>query len=191
MNCTACEYFVDGKCMTVKIYASGYCEECRFYQTEEPIISPSGCNLQVMGERIRADGYERVDLMPIKGRDKSEWSCQIMVCYNGKGRIRVSTMKQRLPGVAIWYAWKEALQMIFELDHDGLNKLILPIERRIQFEYSMIEYIPFKYKVEQEKSQPVKMRKIIIPQRTEHLKDVNVQVNDSKETGDQLDLFAV
>lgn len=190
MNCIGCEHFKE-KCEIVKIYASGHCEECPVYGTEEPIFSPSGCNFQIMGERIRRnDGFERVDILPMQTAGK-KWYCQIMVCFDGKGRVTTTVPEYCLPGMAVWSAWRVAQGKVIPMDHSGLNKLVVKIEERIGFGYSVVEYFPVKQKKTVPMKKIVNERKIFIPKNMDHLLNVQVDVNEQKDLGDQLDLFAV
>ena len=199
MYCNSCQYF-EKTCNKVKIYASGYIYECPFYGMNEPVITVSGGNLQVMSESIvLPDSPEHVDVTPFRNPDKLTWFAKIMICYEGHGTVITTQEEITLPGTVIWVGWQSALNHIMKLDKPALKPLIPLLEERIKFNHSVVRYgsvwKPEQVKLEVSNEVPKttiqKPKRIYIPEVTDHLLDISTPENSDKATGDQMDLFAV
>ena len=142
MHCADCEHY-KGKCDLEKIYASGFLKDCPYLGKPEPIIPPSGGNLQVMGERIKSpEGLERIDITPVPNQEDGGYNGKIMLCYGGKGIETLSRSDPAPPSAAVYFAWADAIRLIRERKIKSLESLIPLIERRLSFDYSMVVYLP-------------------------------------------------
>ncbi len=196
MKCIDCEHYQD-TCVLEKIYASGYLRKCPYLGKPEPIIPPSGGNLQIMAESIRvAEGLERVDITPVADPQNGGYYGKIMLCYGGKGVELLSDHDNTLPAAAVYFGWSAALQRICDHGPIALKRLIPLIERRLRFDYSVVKYVPISKReavirpVVMEEQKEKKRPGLVKPASEEKLLTVDISNNGEKADGDQLDLFA-
>jgi hypothetical protein len=196
MKCINCEHYQD-TCVLEKIYAYGHLRNCPFIGKPEPIIPTTGGNLQVMIERIRKPGgLERIDIVPIWDSENKEYYSHVFLCYGGKGIETDGSDDQSVADGAIFFGWQQALKRIKELKIRALESLIPLIECRLQFDYSVVEYIPLKQEaslippVMVEKQKEKKRPGLVRSATEEKLRSVETSSNGEKSNGDQLDLFA-
>jgi len=191
MYCISCQHFKES-CELESIYASGYLKDCPFLGKAEPIITATGANYQIMTEIIRnPEGRERVEVIPKKYPGHRGWYGTMLLCFEGKGLVVRSHFSETLPLGAIWFAWQDVLKEILALNHEGLNKLIPLIHKRIALDYSVVEYRSImnreKLIIMEEVKTAVKKKILFTPVNDENLLDVNTPDNKGK---DQMDLFA-
>ncbi|MDC7234559.1 MAG: hypothetical protein PQJ58_15115 [Spirochaetales bacterium] len=197
MFCISCQNYIDDKCSIEKIYASGMLKTCPAFLSGEDVITANGANFQICEETITLPGpvgSPHIVVTPFRVPGGSGWKGKSMICFEGVGSIRTGDTES-LPLGSVWNVWQDVRTVLIERNHPKLNELIPLVQRRIEFDYSVVTYshVPDVEPAPSEtSSEPVKQKKIVIPSfEGKDMLEVSAADNTCKEHGDQMDLFAV